>query len=82
MQVHAIQAVSEPKATLPSRNYFATNGQVMSLQEHEAWLSYSGIGREKFAVKSEIRDQQIGPQRCKASRSERDSCCILLRLQA
>jgi hypothetical protein len=58
MQVHAIQAVSEPKATLPSRNYFATNGQVISLQEHEAWLSYSGIGREKFAVKSEISDQR------------------------
>jgi len=45
MQVHAIQAVSEPKATLPSRNYFATNGQVMSLQEHEAWLEHAGEQR-------------------------------------
>src|SRR5713101_2891366 len=45
MQVHAIQAVSEPKAILPSRNYFATNGQVMSLQEHEAWLEHAGEQR-------------------------------------
>ena len=70
MQVHAIQAVSEPKATLPSRNYFATNGQVMSLQEHEAWLSYSGIGREKFAVKSEISDQRSANRDMTSLRSE------------
>lgn len=42
MQTISVPARSEPVATLPTDPYFVTNGYLMRLQEHEAWLEHGG----------------------------------------
>jgi adenylate cyclase len=42
MQASPIQVLFEPTVALPNRPYFATNGQLMSLRQNEAWLERAG----------------------------------------
>lgn len=44
MQANAL-SVALPATSLPERPYFANNRQLMSLQEHEAWLEHGGEQR-------------------------------------